>query len=90
MPLVRKALALATKLCEKTQYRSVQALDTLAAACAEVGDFESAVRHLETALDLPDAQGPDAEKTRNTLLARLRRYRTNQPILDDSRRGGEP
>ena len=65
-----EALSVARALCEETRYRNVQYLDTLAAACAETGDFESAVRHLERVL----------ERTCHEVLNEL--GITNEPLLE--------
>src|SRR5262249_7308252 len=39
----RKAIELATKACEISEWKRAEDLDTLAAACAEAGDFSKAV-----------------------------------------------
>jgi serine/threonine-protein kinase len=48
-----KAVQLATRACELTQWQVPGLLDTLAAAHAEGGRFEEAVRLLEQVLQLP-------------------------------------
>jgi tetratricopeptide (TPR) repeat protein len=78
-----EALTLATSLCEETKYRNVLHLDTLAAACAETGDFDSAVSHLERALAHLELQRPDDEETRRAIDARLSGYRMNRPHVDE-------
>ena len=40
----RKAVESATQACELTRWNAPGVLDTLAAACAESGDFASAVK----------------------------------------------
>ena len=45
----QKAVASATRACELTEWRDSSLLDVLAAACAEAGEFESAVRWQTTA-----------------------------------------
>jgi len=48
----RKARELAMIVCEKTNYSRHGFLDTLAAACAEVGDFETAQKACRQAIEL--------------------------------------
>ncbi|MFO0909334.1 MAG: hypothetical protein U0794_13445 [Isosphaeraceae bacterium] len=66
----RRALELATKACELTDFNNHLALDTLAAACAEAGDFASAARWQTRAIQIADG---DRSVTDN-YYARLRRY----------------
>jgi tetratricopeptide (TPR) repeat protein len=46
----KRAVELAKKACAMTKYKTGLHLDTLAAACAEVGQFDDAVRYAEKAL----------------------------------------
>ena len=68
------ALAIIQPLCEATAYGDPRLLDTLAAALAETGDFEGAVRYAQQAMDLTraaPAQG--SSDARATALEALRR-----------------
>lgn len=80
----QQAIADATKACELTNWRNSGFLDALAAAYAEVGDFDKAVEWETKALDL-FAEG----QTTSTLIPRLERsvaesrlklYRERQPF----------
>jgi tetratricopeptide (TPR) repeat protein len=73
-----RAVDLATEACEKTEWKRPDVLDTLAAAYAETGDFESAVEWQTKAIEL--ATDPhfkaDAEE-------RLELYRNHKPCRED-------
>ena len=60
----KKALELATKSCELTEWKNCYSLATLAGAYAETGDFDKAVQWEEMAL-----KGQDFEKNMVTKLA---------------------
>jgi tetratricopeptide (TPR) repeat protein len=77
-PLAVKAATLA---CERAGSKDARRLGTLAAAHAESGDFESAVKWQEAALALIEP-GKDREAAR----ARLDLYRAKQPYHDPPRR----
>lgn len=70
----KRAIALARKACELTQWRDPGLLDTLAAAHAEAGDFAEAVHWQEKALAMGDfaKDHPDAQE-------RLALYRKKRP-----------
>ena len=48
----KRALAEATRACELTRWQDPDCLDTLAAACAEVGDYEVAIKWQSQAIKL--------------------------------------
>ena len=79
-----QALRDATRACELTEYKLPGYLDTLAAAHAEVGRFEDAVRWQEKAIKLvPPDQRPEYEE-------RLKLYQEGKPYRDrESERSGE-
>jgi Flp pilus assembly protein TadD len=70
-----RAVELATKACEATDYRA-GFVDTLAAAYAEVGDFEEAATWAQKASGLVD------EKERPDYEARLKLYKAGKPYRD--------
>jgi tetratricopeptide (TPR) repeat protein len=73
----KRAIELATKACELTKFEEPNVLDTLAAAYAEAGDFESAVKWSKKALELV-GESDDAE-TRQAMSNALRNYNEKKP-----------
>ena len=68
-----RAIELATKACELTDYEAPHILSTLAAAFAETGNFENAIKWSEQAVEMDDPEnGPQLEKE-------LASYREGQP-----------
>lgn len=72
-----RARSIAEGLCEATDHAAPDALDALAAACAETGDFEAAVRHAEEAVALLRDSGRDEQA--DDVAARLAGYRAGDP-----------
>lgn len=72
----QEAFELATWACNATGWRRPSCLGTLAAACAEVGDFDEAVRLQKRALSDPAYCRTYGEPT---VLARLRLYEHGLP-----------
>jgi len=72
-----EALALATKACELTGFKKAEALDTLAAAYAEQGNFAKAVEYQYTAIELAPQQ------TKKELQKRLQLYKSGHAYRDN-------
>jgi hypothetical protein len=73
----QKAVDLATKACELTDWETAAYIGTLAAACAEAGRWDDAVKRQEKALadaELVKEDGP-AMKQRLTLFREKKPYR---------------
>ncbi|HEY1602507.1 MAG TPA: tetratricopeptide repeat protein [Pirellulales bacterium] len=69
----KRAVDLAKKACEETEYKQAHILSTLAAGYAEIGDFSSAVEWSKKALDL----GDDVQKA--DLSKELESYEASKP-----------
>lgn len=67
------ALKFATKACELTNNQNDICLSVLAAACAENGDFENAIKHQQVAIDLAD------NESKTEYNKRLSEYKLNRP-----------
>ncbi len=65
------------RACELTEWKDATSLDTLAAAHAEAGDFDSAVRRQTEAIALLS----DAEEKKD-FGERLKLYRDRKPFRD--------
>jgi tetratricopeptide (TPR) repeat protein len=73
----KKALELALKACELSDWKNVGYFDTLAAAYARVGDFENAVKWQERVMGSPEvAQQADLQAE---LQERLKFYKEHKP-----------
>lgn len=76
----RRARALAEAACELTNWKDPGNLDTYAAACAEAGDFDSAVKWQTKALGLL----PDGSSDHPGFQSRLDLYKAGKPYRDRS------
>jgi tetratricopeptide (TPR) repeat protein len=74
----RQAVESAKKACRLSEWKRASHLDTLAAAYAEAGDFDQAVRWEEKALTFSANSGSAGEKMRE----RLARYRQKKPYRE--------
>jgi len=69
----KRALELATKACELTEYKPAFMLSTLAAAYAEQGDFQSAIKWSSKAVEIGD------EEHDASLKKELESYKAQKP-----------
>ena len=74
-----KAIGLARRVCEATGYTNIQALNVLAAAYAEVGNFSEAEATTLKALSLISTPSTPMERE---LRQRLQLYRSGNPYRD--------
>jgi serine/threonine-protein kinase len=71
----RSAIDDAKKACTMTKWKEAGPIDTLAAACAETGDFDSALRYQQQAMSAPDANGIS-----RTLQEHMSMFKQHRPI----------
>jgi len=69
----KRAIRLATDACEATEYKLPHVLSTLAAAYAETGDFDSAVKWSAKAVEIGDKEHDEA------LKKELENYKAKKP-----------
>ena len=79
-----EALRLARRVCEASQFREPQSLDTLAAALAENNQFSEAVRTIERAIEraIELAEKSDQAALAERLRSRLLLYERQQPFRE--------
>ncbi|MGL4513769.1 MAG: tetratricopeptide repeat protein, partial [Lacipirellulaceae bacterium] len=82
----KRAVELATKACESTEFDEPHILSTLAAAYAEAGDFAQAVKWSEDAVAKAKELGKEANYD-GQLDAELASYRNKQPWRELKRDG---
>ena len=80
------AVADAKTACEIENWKRSGSIDTLAAACAEAGDFNSAVRYEEQAITLNKSGSDEEAKSTSRELAKEFANRNPQRLQDFSRR----
>jgi tetratricopeptide (TPR) repeat protein len=74
----KKAVELATKACELTGWKDSRAIATLAAGCAQCGQFEEAVKWQKKVLEDTPFLKREGEKARK----RLKLYEENKPCRE--------
>ena len=82
-----RAVLLATEVARETGGRDPQALDTLAAAYAEVGDFSKAMEAGTVALKIATQQGET--NLAGAIAARLEVYQHGKPFRDERAEASE-
>jgi tetratricopeptide (TPR) repeat protein len=75
----RAAITDATRACERGKWRDPLAIDTLAAAYAEVGDFERAINYENQAITLADA----LPYRKSQLQADMRLFQERKPVREE-------
>lgn len=79
-----EAVALALRVNEALDWQDSSSLDTLAAAYAEIGDFDSAIKYQQDAMAL-------ADKTQRLVQQiRLEMYKKGRPYREDFLEAGQP
>ena len=77
------ARQLAEGICKQTKFKEPMLLDTLGAAYAESGDFEKAVKAVDRAISLLDAD-PNSSTDDPSMKRRKELYLQQQPYRDES------
>jgi tetratricopeptide (TPR) repeat protein len=77
----KEALEKSLTACELSRWQSYDAVDTLAAAYAEVGDFDRAVKYQTQALNMKGVHA----LTRKKMQERLELYRQHKPYRKESK-----
>lgn len=75
-----KALAEASEACELSHWKNPSYIDTLAAACAEAGDFDGAVKYAQQVLAM--GAGPANKSRMEKRLALYQRHKPYREAMD--------
>jgi tetratricopeptide (TPR) repeat protein len=73
----RRALDMATEACKLTDYKADYILSTLAAACAETGDFASARKYAAQAVEVSPVDKDEPDR-KDELKKELQSYKANK------------
>jgi tetratricopeptide (TPR) repeat protein len=84
----KRAIELATKACELTDYKAAHILSTLAAACAETGDFATAIKWSKKSIEL--GKDSDDASIREALAKELKNYEAKKPTRERLEEGLAP
>lgn len=71
----KRAIELATKACEATEWKEAHIISTLAAGYAETGDFETAKKYSKQAVEL----GSETDEVKSQLQKELDSYEERKP-----------
>jgi tetratricopeptide (TPR) repeat protein len=71
----KRAIELATKACEATEWKEAHIISTLAAGYAETGDFETAKKYSKQAVEL----GSETDDVKSQLQKELESYEERKP-----------
>lgn len=77
----KRALELAEKACKLTDYKKAYILSTLAAAYAELGDFDEAIKWSQKSIDLSQ-EDKETENRTEELNKELESYKKKQPYRE--------
>ncbi len=81
-----KAIEMVTKACEASDWEDASFIDTLAAAYAEQGEFEAAVKYANQAVELAKGDKKDQYKQRLALFEAGKPYRSKTGKSAESQR----
>lgn len=87
----KRAVELATKACELTEYKEAYILSTLASGYAESGDFKSAIKWSTKAVELAK-KNPTRDDQVEDLQKELESYKKNKPwreLQEDEDKSGD-